>query len=101
MKRFLKPAISVLEQLALLIRRGLVIQNEATFLWPKHLQHPGPHARVFTVLCILNLLMRHVSPHTSWDRRLHDLLAEFPEVPLHAMGFPSDWQEDPFWQIGI
>lgn len=77
------------------------LPRSVTFLWPKHLQHPGQHARVFTVLCILNLLMRQVSPHTSWDRRLHDLLAEFPEVPLHAMGFPRDWQEDPFWQIRI
>lgn len=70
-----------------------------TFLWPKHLQQPGQHARVFTVACILNLLMRQVSPHTSWDKRLHDLHNEFPEINLQAMGFPTDWQQDPFWHL--
>lgn len=70
-----------------------------TFLWPEHLRQPIQHARVFTVACILNLLMRQVSPHTSWDRRLHDLLKEFPEIDLHAMGFPRNWQQDPFWHL--
>lgn len=75
------------------------LPKTATFAWPLHLQQAGPHARVFTVLCILNLLMRQVSPHTSWDRRLHDLLADFPETNLHAMGFPANWQKDPFWHL--
>lgn len=69
------------------------------FLWPQYLQQPGPHARTSTVLSILNLLMRRVSPHTSWDRRLHQLLSDFPEINLQAMGFPSSWKEDPFWQL--
>ncbi|ALZ34723.1 Abi family protein [Pseudomonas aeruginosa] len=75
------------------------LPKTVTFLWPQHLQEPGQHTRVFTVLCILNLLMRRVSPHTSWDRRLHELLADFPETNLRAMGFPPDWQQDPFWQL--
>ena len=68
------------------------------FPWPLHLQQPGQHARMFTVLCILNLLMRQVSPHTSWDRRLHELFNEFIDINLTAMGFPPHWQTDPFWQ---
>ncbi|MGV8671101.1 Abi family protein, partial [Pseudomonas aeruginosa] len=75
------------------------LPKTVTFLWPQHLKEPGQHTRVFTVLCILNLLMRRVSPHTSWDRRLHELLADFPETNLRAMGFPPDWQQDPFWQL--
>lgn len=69
-----------------------------SFPWPQHLRQPGSHARVFTVLCILNLLMRQVSPHASWDRRLQELLNEFPEADLQAMGFPIGWSDDPFWR---
>lgn len=69
-----------------------------SFPWPQHLQGPGQHARMFTVLCILNLLMRQVSPHTRWDGCLHKLLGEFDGINLSAMGFPLDWQDDPFWQ---
>ncbi|MDU9401443.1 Abi family protein [Pseudomonas sp. zfem004] len=75
------------------------LPRNVTFLWPHYLQQPGQHARAFTVLSILNLLMRRVSPHTSWDRRLHELLADFPETNLRAMGFPPNWQHDPFWQL--
>lgn len=74
------------------------LPRKASFPWPEQLKRPGTHNRVFPVLCILNHLMRRVSPNTSWDTRLHDLLADFPEVDLRAMGFPSDWQQDPFWQ---
>ncbi|GAB3465148.1 Abi family protein [Azotobacter salinestris] len=74
------------------------LPKKPAFPWPEQLRRPGAHNRMFPVLCILNHLMRQVSPHTSWDRRLHDLLAEFPEVDLRAMGFPQDWQQDPFWQ---
>lgn len=74
------------------------LPKTVNFLWPQHLQNPGQHARMFTVLCILNLLMRRVSPHTSWDKRLHELLGEFAEINLTAMGFPPGWQKDPFWQ---
>ncbi|MBC3949645.1 Abi family protein [Pseudomonas folii] len=74
------------------------LPKTVNFLWPQHLQNPGQHARMFTVLSILNLLMRRVSPHTSWDKRLHELLGEFAEINMTAMGFPPDWQNDPFWQ---
>jgi len=69
-----------------------------TFPWPRDLQKPGNHSRIFTVLCMLSLLMRQVSPHTSWDMSLHDLLEQFPEIDLEAMGFPQGWRQDPFWQ---
>lgn len=75
------------------------LPRTVSFLWPQHLQQPGQHARMFTALCILNLLMRQVSRHTSWDRRLHELLGEFAEINLAAMGFPPNWQNDPFWQV--
>lgn len=74
------------------------LPRTVNFPWPQHLQQPGQHTRLFTVLCILNLLMRQVSPHTSWDRRLHELLSEFAEINLPAMGFPPGWQNDSFWQ---
>ncbi|MBE7376387.1 Abi family protein [Pseudomonas lopnurensis] len=67
------------------------------FAWPEHLK-TGTHKRMYPVLSILNHMMRQTSPHTSWDKRLHELLAEFPEVDLRAMGFPPHWQDDPFWQ---
>ncbi|WP_332872226.1 Abi family protein [Pseudomonas cremoris] len=73
------------------------LPKKANFPWPVHLSAPGPHTRIFAVLCILNHLMHQVSPHTCWGQRLYQLLHEFPEVSLKAMGFPLDWYQDPFW----
>lgn len=74
------------------------LPRSVNFPWPQHLQQPGTHARMFTILCILNLLMRQVSPHTGWDKRLHGLLTEFPNINLAAMGFPAGWRDDAFWR---
>lgn len=73
------------------------LPRKATFAWPGHLLEPGPHSRMFAVLCMLNHLMRQVSPQTPWGHSLHVLIREFPEVSLKAMGFPQDWYLDPFW----
>lgn len=73
------------------------LPEKPRFPWPEHLK-TGTHKRMYPVLSILNHMMRQTSPHISWDKRLHELLAEFPEVDLRAMGFPQHWQDDPFWQ---
>ncbi len=76
------------------------LPEKPRFPWPEHLK-TGTHKRMYPVLSILNHMMRQTSPHTSWDKRLHELLAEFPEVNLRAMGFPQHWQDDPFWQAPL
>lgn len=73
------------------------LPKSANFLWPGHLFQPGPHTRIFAALCILNHFMHQLSPNSDWGQRLHQLICEFPEVSLKAMGFPLDWYKDPFW----
>ncbi|WP_258197724.1 MULTISPECIES: Abi family protein [Pseudomonas] len=73
------------------------LPKKANFLWPKHLFQPGPHTRIFAALCILNHLTHQVSPDSHWDQRLHQLICDFPDVSLKAMGFPLNWYQDPFW----
>nr|WP_314567058.1 Abi family protein [uncultured Pseudomonas sp.] len=73
------------------------LPKKVHFPWPEYLFQPGPHTRIFAALCILNHLMHQVSPHARWDLRLYQLIHEFPEVSLKAMGFPPDWYQDPFW----
>lgn len=73
------------------------LPKKASFLWPVHLLQPGPHSRMFSALSILNHLMYQVSPHTRWGSSLYQLISEFPDVSLKAMGFPPAWYQDPFW----
>lgn len=66
--------------------------------WPHVLRTGADNRRLFPVLALLCILMRKVSPNTSWDHRLAELLRAFPTIHLPAMGFPEHWLEDSFWQ---
>lgn len=54
--------------------------------------------RVYVVLLLLRHLMRDVAPRSQWTNRLHKLLADYPEIPLHLMGFPVNWIACPIWK---
>ncbi len=54
-----------------------------------------PQDRVFVVLTILQYLLRYAS---RWKDRLHVLLKNNSEIPLHPMGFPANWSESPLWK---
>lgn len=53
--------------------------------------------RLYPVLVSLQSVLGVVSPHSSWARRLHDLVHSRPPMNLAGMGFPSDWASDEFW----
>jgi hypothetical protein len=53
--------------------------------------------RLYPVLVALQTILYTVSPHSSWARRLHALLADQPKFVLQGMGFPENWADDPFW----
>ena len=56
------------------------------------------HTTLFTSLSLCAWLIRVIRPESQWTSRVKDLLADYPEVPLSAMGFPSDWQTLALWQ---
>lgn len=57
--------------------------------------------RLYPVLVSLQSLLSTLSPNSTWARRLRDLLALHPRVPMRAMGMPGDWSQDPFWSAAI
>ena len=57
-----------------------------------------PYTTVFTALSLCAWLIRVIRPESQWTSRVKELLADYPEVPLAAMGFPSDWQTLALWQ---
>jgi len=53
---------------------------------------------IFAVLTLLRYLLRFINPQSEWQVQLENLLAEYPEIPLSWMGFPSNWQDSPIWK---
>ena len=56
------------------------------------------HTTLFTVLSLCAWMLRSIRPQSRWTSRVKDLFADYPEVPLSAMGFPVDWQKFALWK---
>ena len=55
--------------------------------------------KIFFVLSIIRYLLERIDgDEYDFRRELIQLLAEYPEVPLHNMGFPADWKEREIWR---
>lgn len=57
-----------------------------------------PNDRTGYLLTICHYWLTLISPTNCWRDRLFSLFDEFPEIPLHPMGFPADWREHPLWK---
>ncbi|MGL5293032.1 MAG: hypothetical protein ACRC9V_04560, partial [Aeromonas sp.] len=57
--------------------------------------------RLYFLVVIIESLLLRVSPDSQWSQRLAALLAKYPQLSLAHMGFPADWQQDPFWQQAL
>ena len=63
------------------------------------------NGKVYTMLAIIQFLLRQINPETSWAERLKDHVRTFPEVAgvisIRQAGFPDGWQDLPLWQKTI
>ncbi len=60
--------------------------------WP-----PTSLNRLYVVCCIVHHMIRIIDGNTEWARKLRVLISERGNLPLSAMGFPDDWESQPFW----
>jgi abortive infection bacteriophage resistance protein len=67
------------------------------------IQHPHLIARPFAYFCILQWLMREISPNSHWHQRFKEHLLGFPEdeqgtCSLGQMGCPPQWENWGLWK---
>jgi len=54
---------------------------------------------LYATAVVLRSLLRRVAPDTQWHWRLRELIGRYPGLPLGAMGFPANWQQNSFWDF--
>lgn len=54
--------------------------------------------RIYYRLCIIEYLLFSISPNNSFKIRLLNLLKQYPNVDILAMGFTPQWQNEPLWK---
>jgi len=69
-------------------------------LWDTSVLVPQPlNNKVYSVMCLLQYLMKTISPRSKWFLKVHNLTANFNNFQEHAesMGFPKDWEKLELW----
>jgi abortive infection bacteriophage resistance protein len=51
----------------------------------------------YYLICCLLYMLRSVNPQTRFATRFKCLLGRYPKIDRSAMGFPSDWESEKFW----
>ncbi len=55
--------------------------------------------RFYAFAVVIHDLMQRIAPNTGWHERLDALLRNHPFADPAAMGFPANWQSEPFWKL--
>jgi abortive infection bacteriophage resistance protein len=50
---------------------------------------------------VIQRLLSVIAPGSIWGRRLFETLANHPNVEKRNMGFPLNWERNPFWGVQI
>jgi len=54
--------------------------------------------RIYYRICMIKYLLYSVSPANTFRNKLEDLLAMYPNIDIRAMGFPTNWEQEPVWR---
>jgi len=49
--------------------------------------------KIFILIMILNYMFKNMDTGNEFSEKIKNLLKEYPEIPLEALGFTSDWEE--------
>ncbi|WP_291119012.1 Abi family protein [Flavobacterium sp. UBA6135] len=77
------------------------------YLWPKNLKNApityvpdeNQRAKLFPLFSLILYTLEKVSPNNSIKNKFLNLLDEYPNTPIHKMGFPLNWKTQPIWTI--
>lgn len=55
--------------------------------------------RFHLIAYVLQRLLEKIAPKSHWKEKLFDLFKKYENYPGIEMGFKSDWETDPFWEL--
>ena len=57
-----------------------------------------PNNKPYFVLSMLVYFMDQIKQDNDIVSRIKELLAKYPNIDPHAMGFPNNWKDEPLWK---
>lgn len=76
-----------------------IIPNDMKGMTRPWITLPADKRRIYYNICIIKYFLDIISPNNDMLTKLHNLFTDFPEIDLRAMGFPTNWGQEPLWQL--
>lgn len=71
------------------------VLRRATELWIRQpVQDPD---KMYYFMCCLWFMLRRVNPGSNMVSKMKDLFTKYPDIDSASMGFPANWDDEPFW----
>lgn len=72
-------------------------------LWPRRtaftwLREAPDAQRLYFGASIVKYFLNVISPNNDMRVKLENLLSQYPEIDVYAMGFPEGWEREPLWR---
>ena len=59
---------------------------------------PVNQQKVFFSLCVIKYFLNIISPKNEMTSKLVKLLSDYPNIDINAMGFVTNWKQEPLWK---
>ncbi|GAB6071139.1 Abi family protein [Thiomicrorhabdus hydrogeniphila] len=56
-----------------------------------------PYKRLYWFVSVIQIMMNFANPNSEWKLRFIEHINSHSHIPFANMGFPENWQDDPFW----
>lgn len=56
------------------------------------------HKKLYPVLCCMRYLLNSIDPANNLTKELQQLCQKYPNIDIKAMGFDSNWLNEPLWE---
>jgi abortive infection bacteriophage resistance protein len=56
------------------------------------------NTRVYYLLSMVVYLMDVINPNHNVKEKFFDLMTNYPMIDIKSLGFPKDWEKEPFWR---
>lgn len=70
-------------------------RNTSYYLLTNHNFHIN---KLYPQLCIINYLLKIISPESDFVVNIKNLISEFEVINIQEMGFPENWLEEEIWK---
>ncbi len=77
--------------------RTPIVPKKPRFTWLVEIPEYHQQNKIYLSISTIAYLLSCISPGNSFSFKIKALLTQYPEIPIHYMGFPKNWEKEKLW----